>query len=167
MEWLGSASNVLWQPLLLLLVANGAPILAQDLLGGRFSSPLDRGALFFDGRPLFGATKSWRGVVSAIFATTVAASLLGMTWSLGLLFALLSMLGDLLSSFSKRRLAIAPQGRAPGLDQIPEALLPLWLLRDALSLGGWHVVAAVVLFMAVEMIVSPLLYRLNIRLRPY
>ena len=31
------------------------------------------------------------------------------------------MLGDLLSSFIKRRIGIAPQGRAAGLDQLPEA----------------------------------------------
>lgn len=77
------------------------------------------------------------------------------------------MVGDALGSFLKRRLAIAPQGRAVGLDQIPEALLPLWLLHHALGLGLAQILLLVAIFTLLEMALSPLLYRLHIRLRPY
>ena len=39
---------------------------------------------------------------------------------IGLLVAATAMAGDLLSSFLKRRLALAPSSQAIGLDQIPE-----------------------------------------------
>lgn len=154
-------------PLLLLLAANGAPILARQLLGERFAAPLDGGLRFIDGRPLLGASKSWRGVLAAIFVTSPCAVLLGGLWWVGLLFALLSLLGDAMASFVKRRLGIAVHGRAVGLDQIPEALLPVWLLREPLGLNGEQVLLTVVLFMLLEMSLSPLLHRWHIRLRPY
>jgi CDP-2,3-bis-(O-geranylgeranyl)-sn-glycerol synthase len=157
----------LWQPLLLLLVANGAPILAHFILGDRYAAALDGGRRFIDGRPLLGPTKSWRGLVAALVLTTLLALLLGMKWWLGVLFALFSMLGDLLASFIKRRLALAPQGRAPGLDQVPEALLPLWLLHETLGLSGIQVMLTITLFFLLEVVISPLLYRWHIRLRPY
>lgn len=162
-----STISSLWPPLLLLLVANGAPLLARWWLGKRFAWPLDGGHRFFDGRHLLGPTKSWRGVVAAILATALCATLLGFSPGLGVQFALLAMAGDTLGSFLKRRLAIAPQGRAVGLDQIPEALLPLWLLHHALGLGLVQVLLLVAIFMLLEMSLSPLLYRLHIRLRPY
>jgi hypothetical protein len=162
-----STALALWPPLLLLLVANGAPILARQLLGERFASPLDGGLRFIDGRPLLGPSKSWRGVLAAILLTAPCAILLGGAWWMGLLFALLSMLGDAIASFAKRRLAIAVHGRAAGLDQIPEALLPLWLLSEPLGLDGEQVFLTVALFMLLEMSLSPLLHRWHIRLRPY
>jgi CDP-2,3-bis-(O-geranylgeranyl)-sn-glycerol synthase len=167
MESWWSTVSTLWQPLLLLLTANGAPILARQALNGRFELPLDGGRRFFDGRPLLGPTKSWRGLIAAVALCTLLAQLLGMAWWLGALFGLYCMLGDALASFTKRRLAIAPRGRAVGLDQIPEALLPLWLLREALALDGAGVAILVILFMLLEMLISPLLYRWHIRLRPY
>ncbi|MEN8170469.1 MAG: CDP-archaeol synthase [Pseudomonadota bacterium] len=167
MESLWSLFLLLSPPLLLLIVANGSPILARQLLGERFDAPLDGGRQFIDGRPMLGPTKSWRGVGVAIIATISCALLLGLSWWLGALVALLAMLGDAVASFTKRRLAIAPHGRAVGLDQIPEALLPLWLLREGLGLGGGQVLLCVLLFMLLEMILSPLLYRWHIRLRPY
>ena len=157
----------LWPPLLLLLVANGTPLLARWWLASRCSWPLDGGLRFFDGRPLLGPTKSWRGVVAAILATALCTSLLGFSLGLGVQFALLAMAGDALGSFIKRRLSIAPQGRAVGLDQLPEALLPLWLLHHALGLGLTQVLLLVAIFTLLEMTLSPLLYRLHIRLRPY
>lgn len=161
-EWL-----LLFPPLLLLLVANGAPIVVRSLLGARYAWPLDGGLLFFDGRPLLGPAKSWRGVVAALLVTAMVAPLLGMPWQLGAQFALLVMLGDALSSFFKRRLAIAPRGRATGLDQLPEALLPLLALRQTLELVWGDVLLVVALFVILELSISPILYRLHIRLRPY
>jgi CDP-2,3-bis-(O-geranylgeranyl)-sn-glycerol synthase len=167
MEQLWSIVMPLWQPLLLLVVANGAPILARLLLGARLDHPLDGNIRFIDGRPLLGATKSWRGVIAALLATTLCAKFLGMEWWLGGLLGLLAMAGDALASFAKRRLSIAPHGRAIGLDQIPEALLPLGLLHGSLGLDGTQVIGLVLLFMLLELLLSPLLYRWHVRLRPY
>lgn len=167
MESVWSVMTPLWPPLLLLVLANGAPIIVRQWLGARFDTPLDGGHRFIDGRPLLGGSKSWRGVVVALLVTTPFAMLLGESWWLGLLFALLSMLGDALASFVKRRLAVAVHGRVLGLDQVPEALLPVWLLRESFGLDGEQVLYCVVLFMLLEMSLSPLLYRWHVRLRPY
>ena len=49
--------------LLLLGVANSAPIAARRLLGDRWAAPLDFGLNFVDGRPLLGRGKTIRGEV--------------------------------------------------------------------------------------------------------
>ena len=46
----------------MLLVANGAPIIAKNLLKNRFDRPLDMGQSLADDRPLFGYSKTWRCV---------------------------------------------------------------------------------------------------------
>lgn len=167
MESVWSVITLLWPPLLLLLVANGAPILARQWLGERFDRSLDGGLRFIDDRPLLGTAKSWRGVMAAVLATAACAALLGEAWQLGALFGLLSMLGDAMASFVKRRLGVAVHGRVVGLDQIPEALLPVWLLQQSFGLSSEQLLYCVVLFMLLEMGLSPLLYRWQVRLRPY
>ena len=152
---------------LLLLAANGAPILAYDWLRERGAWAVDGGRQFVDGGPLFGPAKTWRGIAAAIAACAILAPLLGWSAALGAQFGLYVMLGDLFSSFIKRRLHIAAMGRATGLDQIPEALLPLWLLREELALGPAEIILLVAVFFFVEMGLSVLLYRLHIRQRPY
>ena len=122
------------QLLVLLVLANGTPIAAKKILGKRFAYPLDGGAEFVDGRPLFGRSKTIRGVVLAVLATTAGATLIGLEWQIGVLVGSLAMAGDLVSSFVKRRMALPPSSRASGLDQLPEALFPLLACRNPLSL---------------------------------
>ncbi|UCE32352.1 MAG: CDP-archaeol synthase, partial [Burkholderiales bacterium] len=153
--------------LLLLGVANGAPIVARRMLGKRFGAPLDAGLVLRDGRPLLGASKTVRGLVAALALTSAVAPLLDLRWSTGLALAAASMAGDLLSSFAKRRIGLRLHAQAFGLDQTPEALLPLWLLREPLGLGWADVAFAVLLFVALEILLSRLLFRLRIREQPY
>ena len=54
--------------LVLLLVANGSPIVAAKLLGRRLSYPLDVNVRLRDGKRLLGASKTVRGVVVAVLA---------------------------------------------------------------------------------------------------
>ncbi|WJW74633.1 CDP-archaeol synthase [Thiohalobacter sp. IOR34] len=152
----------------LLILINGAPILVRQWLGSRLSAPLDAGRKLADGRPLFGASKTWRGLAAALLCGGLAAPLLGLPWSLGLAMAAAAMAGDLLSSFTKRRLGIEPSGQALGLDQIPESLLPLLVARHWLpALGLGEALLLSLLFLVVELGLSRLLYRLRIRKRPY
>lgn len=153
--------------LVLLILANATPVFARRILGGRFGRPLDGGIRFIDGQPLFGASKTVRGLVVAVAATTLAAPLLGLPWYIGTLAGAASMAGDLLSSFTKRRLQMPPSSRAPGLDQVPEALLPLLVCQPLLGLTLFDITAVVVVFLAGGLLVSPLFYRLGIRRRPY
>jgi hypothetical protein len=153
--------------LVLLAVANGAPVLAKRLLGDRLARPLDGGAIFIDGRPLFGPSKTIRGIVVALAATPLAAALMGLSWQLGVVVAGLAVVGDLLSSFVKRRMGLPSGSMALGLDQIPESLLPLlgaWLF---VPLSLLDVLVGVAAFFAGELILSRILFHLNLRERPY
>ncbi|HXK57554.1 MAG TPA: CDP-archaeol synthase, partial [Gammaproteobacteria bacterium] len=78
-----------------------------------------------------------------------------------------AMLGDLLSSFFKRRLGLNPSAMAFGLDQIPESLLPLLVCRPLLDLSWLQVCLLTLGFLILELLLSQLLYRLGIRRHPY
>lgn len=153
--------------LLLLAVANGVPVLAKRLLGQRWAWPVDGGLVLRDGRRLLGKSKTWRGVVLGCAAPALVAPLLGLTWAVGALFGASAMAGDLLSSFIKRRVGVATSGRAPALDQLPEALLPLVVCRNPLGLDAAGVLLGAAIFWAANAGLSPLLYRLGVRDRPY
>ena len=155
------------QVLILLAVANGAPVVARRLLHDRWAWPLDGGLAFIDDRPLLGTSKTVRGIVVAVAITTAVAPFIGIRPVIGLTAAGVAMLGDLLSSFIKRRLGLRPSSRAFGLDQIPESLLPALACRSALMLGAGDIVAATVIFLIGEVALSRLLYRWRIRERPY
>ena len=153
--------------LLLLGIANFAPILATRLLGTRFATPLDGGYVMPDGRPIFGAGKTLRGVLIAILCTTIAAPFLAVDALLGAALAAGAMAGDLLASFCKRRLGLPPHARAFGLDQVPEVLLPVLLLKPWLALAWREVAIVVVVFVLLDILLSRVLYHLSIRERPY
>ncbi len=153
--------------LILLALANGAPVIAKKLLGNRFAWPVDGDLRLFDGRPLFGPSKTIRGLILALSATAIGAALLGLGWRIGVLVAALAMAGDLISSFIKRRLGRAPSSRAIGLDQIPESLLPLLACKTLLLLSWTDMLAGVVLFLIGEPLLSRLLYKAHIRDQPY
>ncbi|WP_022949570.1 CDP-archaeol synthase [Methylohalobius crimeensis] len=153
--------------LILLLVANGAPVVAWDLFKERFAWPVDCGAVMPDGRFLLGPAKTWRGLLASLFTTGITAPLIGFPWTLGAWVAAAAMAGDLLSSFVKRRLGVQASDTAPGLDQIPESLLPLWAVNAHFALGWDRIGLLVAVFYIAEVSLSPLLYRLGIRKRPY
>jgi hypothetical protein len=153
--------------LLLLGTANGTPVFATKVLRDRFDAPIDAGLTLPDRRRLFGASKTARGLVVSIASTTLAAIMLGFDWSTGVRFATASMAGDLMSSFTKRRLGLALHAQAFGLDQIPEALLPLLLLRTRLNLSAADIALTVAAFVILELALSRLLFTLHIRDRPY
>jgi CDP-2,3-bis-(O-geranylgeranyl)-sn-glycerol synthase len=155
------------QLLLLLAVANTAPIAAKRWLGARWSRPLDGGLRFVDGRPLLGPSKTVRGVLASVVATTLAAALLGLPAQAGATIGAVAMAGDALSSFVKRRLGIASSGKATGLDQIPEALLPLLAVQGMLSLSAGLVAAVTLLFFAIERPAARIGFRFGLRDRPY
>ena len=114
---------LLLQLLVLIGMVNGAPILLRRALGEHLSHRVDGGCLWPDGRPLFGPRKTLVGLAGAIITGTLLGWAFGLGWQVGLLMGGFAMLGDLGSSFVKRRLKVPPSGQAPGLDQIPESSL--------------------------------------------
>jgi hypothetical protein len=155
------------QLLLLVLIANGAPVIARHLFGRRWGRAVDGGRLFVDGRPWLGPSKTIRGIVAALLCTSVAAVLVGLSAFIGLQVAAGAMLGDLLSSFTKRRLGIASSDMALGLDQIPEVLVPALLVGAQLGVTPAGMAGVVAAFVVLELVLSRILFALNIRRRPF
>ena len=154
------------QFLFLLMVANGAPIIARDILQERWSYPIDGGKTWYDGRPLFGPAKTVRGLLAASVATGCAAPLVGCSILLGVLIGLCAMCGDLLSSFVKRRLGMQSSASALGLDQGLEALGPALVFRTPFAFQAVEIVTIVLVFFVVEIGLSRVLYHLHLRNRP-
>ena len=155
------------QILVLLTFANGTPIVAKKIFGSRFALPLDAGIIFFDGRPVFGASKTMRGIVVSILITSAIAPFIGLDQTIGAIVASSAMAGDLFSSFVKRRLNFPPSSQALGLDQVPESLFPMLACRDALSLTIADIALGVGIFFIGELILSRLLFRAHLRDEPY
>ncbi|MCI0666566.1 MAG: CDP-archaeol synthase [Methylococcaceae bacterium] len=159
--------NCIGQAVILVITANGAPVIAGDLLKNRFDRPVDMGRTWKDGRALFGKSKTWRGLVAAVTATMLAAPFLGLSFCTGGLFGWWVMAGDLSGSFMKRRRGLVESSRARLLDIIPESLLPGLVMHRQLGLGPIELACVVGLFFLLEVFLSPILYRWGIRKRPY
>lgn len=153
--------------LFLLAVANGTPILATVVFRHRYSYPVDCRVKLADGNPLFGAAKSFRGIVLAIAVTALAALLVGIDWRIGMIIAALAMAGDLCSSFLKRRMGLAASSMALGLDQLPESVFPLIGCAFLFPLKAIDIGVLVACFFLGELAFSRVLFKLHLRDRPY
>ncbi len=142
-------------------------MVAKRACGERFSFPIDGGVRFVDGQRLLGASKTVRGVLSSILATSAGAPIVGLDWKVGAVVGITAMAGDLFSSFLKRRLRLAPSSRATVIDQVPESLFPLLVCQSMLSLTFTDIAAGVVVFFIGEIILSRMLFKLGIRGHPY
>ncbi|MEX2476410.1 CDP-archaeol synthase [Marinobacter sp.] len=151
----------------MLVLANGAPVVARKVFGPVWSAPVDGGRLWRDGQPMLGKSKTWRGVVFGTLSCGLFAMAVGLGLVFGCLFGALGLTGDMISSFIKRRKGMPSSARALGLDQIPEAALPIILALFCLPLGWLLALAVVVLFTLSNILLSPLLFRLGIRRHPH
>jgi CDP-2,3-bis-(O-geranylgeranyl)-sn-glycerol synthase len=146
--------------LLLLMIANGTPVASALLFKSRFSRPLDGNLRLPDGQPLFGPSKTIRGIALAIAVTVLIAPLFKLSLTTGALIGFWAMIGDLLSSFIKRRLGLASSSNVPGLDHIPETLFPLWFLRSRMDIQWLDMAVIILAFALLDLLLSHLLYRL-------
>ncbi|MBY0508601.1 MAG: CDP-archaeol synthase [Rhodospirillaceae bacterium] len=155
------------QLLALLTVANTAPLIVKKILGDRLAHPLDGGIVLSDGQPLFGRSKTIRGVIAAITASGAASPLVGLGVGIGVLMGSAAMAGDLISSFLKRRLRRQPSSKVTGLDQVPESLLPLVISRLVLPVSLMDILATAAIFFLGEIILAKVFFRLRLRDTPY
>jgi CDP-2,3-bis-(O-geranylgeranyl)-sn-glycerol synthase len=149
-------------------VANAAPV----VLGG--GPPLDLGKKFLDGRRIFGDGKTTRGFVGGIIAGTVIGLFqgifrapLGEHTLLGFMLALGALLGDLVSSFIKRRIDIERGGAAPGLDQLSFVVVAL-LLASPVKVPSWQVIVTLLIITPpIHLATNFIGYKLGLKSRPY
>jgi CDP-2,3-bis-(O-geranylgeranyl)-sn-glycerol synthase len=137
--------------LLLVIVANVAPWATARILSGYWRAPLDSGATFTDGTRILGDHKTWRGLIVGTFTCGVVARLLQLPLLLGIAFGLLSLAADTASSFVKRRLRLLPGTEIPGLDQLPEALVPLVVLSHPLGLHLTDSIVIALVFLLLDL----------------
>ena len=140
--------------LLLTIVANTLPWAASRALPHRWTASLDCGLRLRDGRRLLGDHKTWKGLAAGVLGCGLTAWLVGPGLAVGAGFGALSLTGDALSSAVKRRLALRPGTEIPGLDQLPEALLPSIVLAEALGLGAADILASALAFLALDILVT-------------
>jgi len=163
-------ADAFWLGLQLLLLtgaANVAPILAKRLLGAWGNVPIDGGVRFFDCRPLLGPAKTWRGLIAAVLLSTLVAAALGWPAGLGATIGAAAMAGDALSSFVKRRLGITSSGKATGLDQVPEVLLPLLAVMGTLQLSVAMVAGVTLVFCLLALPLARWSHRIGLRDEPH
>lgn len=129
------------------------------MFGDRWAAPLDFGIVLKDGQRLFGSHKTWRGLLAGTAASAILAAALGPGFLLGAGFGATSLVGDALSSTIKRRLHREPGAEVPGLDQLPEALLPLAVFGPALGLGFLAMAAVTIGFTLLDFAATGLRHR--------
>ena len=158
---------IVLKALALIGTANTSPLLLKWFASGCRFQALDNDIIFLDGRPLLGHSKTWAGIACAFTAGSVAAPLLGLSIEAGLCTAAAAMAGDLCSSFIKRRLGLSSSAPAPGLDQVPEAVFPLFTLRAFLPLTWSDMAIAPLLFVLGEITIAWLLEHSGLREPPF
>lgn len=154
------------QVLLLVIVANGAPLVAKAMLGEKLAIPLDAGHIFSDGRRLFGSSKTVRGLIAGVGGAALCAPLLGFDWTIGLLIGAAALAGDLVSSFIKRRMDLPPGSQILGLDHIPESLVPALIAMPLVGLTLFDVAVVTALFAAGGLVSSLVLAKLRAHKQP-
>jgi CDP-2,3-bis-(O-geranylgeranyl)-sn-glycerol synthase len=153
--------------LILISAANIAPAALKLVLNNHYSSPIDGGAAWRDGRRFLGPSKTWRGLIIGVLFPACLSPLVGVSWPTGISVGAAAMAGGCLSSFVKRRLGLKSSDLALGLDQIPEALLPAISMRAYVQLSIVDIGLIVLIFCIATLALSPLLFRLGLRDRPY
>lgn len=148
--------------LFLIIIANGAPVLIRLLLQNNLDCAVDFGVNFLDKNRIFGSSKTWRGIAAALLMTAFAASLIGYPPQTGLQVAVCAILGDLLSSFIKRRLELPPSSNVLLLDQIPESLLPALLMQQHFNLELLDIFLVIIIFTIIDFSVTYMLYHWKI-----
>lgn len=129
------------------------------VLVGRWPAPVDGGATLWDGRRVFGEHKTWRGLLLAGLLCAAVAPLVGYGARLGVQLAALAMGADLATSLLKRRLNLSPGREVPGLDQIPEALVPLLVLARPLGIDAPTAWLLTGIFVVLDLAALPLRHR--------
>lgn len=137
-----------------LLLVNGLPPLIALPAKGLFAQPVDCGMNWLDGKRIFGSNKTIRGVLIGIIGGTMLFPLLGQPVQTACTAAMLAMLGDLSSSFIKRRMALPSGSEVAFLDQLFEALFPILYLASAVPFGFLKAAIILVLFITVAYVSS-------------
>lgn len=133
----------------------------MPLLLGRFfpkiaGGPLDNSHKLFDGYPVLGRHKTIGGFLCGVLTGGILGHLIGFSLILAMAVGFLSMLGDIFTSFIKRRLHLAEGTEVPVLDQVFESGAPLLLFHRVYSFSWQTSMAVFVMFLVISWVGSKL-----------
>jgi CDP-2,3-bis-(O-geranylgeranyl)-sn-glycerol synthase len=149
--------------------ANAVPVIAG---GGK---PMDFGKNFFDGKPILGKNKTFRGfffgLAIGIFVGVVESLVFSYPFPFSVLFSVLTPLGalcgDLAGAFLKRRLGIAPGDLLPIIDQI-DFVVGALLFSLPLAIMSWELAVAVIIITPpIHLLTNFLAYKLKLKENPW
>ncbi|MEM2108685.1 MAG: CDP-2,3-bis-(O-geranylgeranyl)-sn-glycerol synthase [Candidatus Bathyarchaeia archaeon] len=145
--------------------ANAAPVIAG---GGQ---QIDFGRNFFDGKPIFGKNKTYRGFFLGLAVGVMVGIAEWKVFNYPLLFSIFSPLGalcgDLAGAFLKRRLGIAPGGLLPIVDQIDFVVGALLFSLPFTSIS-WELAAAILIITPpIHLLTNFAAYKLKMKKNPW
>ncbi|MCW4008380.1 MAG: CDP-2,3-bis-(O-geranylgeranyl)-sn-glycerol synthase [Candidatus Bathyarchaeota archaeon] len=145
--------------------ANAAPVIAG---GGQ---PIDFGKNFFDGKPIFGKNKTYRGFFFGLAIGILVGMAEWKVFNYPLLFGIFSPLGalcgDLAGAFLKRRLGIAPGGLLPIVDQV-DFVVGALLFSFPFTSISWELAAAILIITPpIHLLTNLAAYKLKMKKNPW
>ena len=157
-------------------LSNMTPVAASMLpVLKRWNTPLDFGKTW-RGERIFGANKTWRGLVAGTLVGGVSAIIIGWLnpnvlgpynqFLAGLLLGFGALAGDAIESFFKRQLKIAPGKTWFPFDQIDYIIGGLLAVRLVAPIPLWVVGTAFFVYFVLHLIVVYVFYKLGVRDQP-
>jgi len=145
--------------------ANAVPV----IVGG--GPPLDFGKKFFDGKPIFGKNKTFRGFFFGMAIGVTVGLVESILFGYPLLFSVFSplgaLMGDLAGAFLKRRLGIAPGDLLPIIDQV-DFVVGAILFSLPLTIIYWELAIAVIIITPpIHLFTNFLAYKLKLKNNPW
>ncbi|MBE0519498.1 CDP-2,3-bis-(O-geranylgeranyl)-sn-glycerol synthase [Candidatus Bathyarchaeota archaeon] len=147
--------------------ANAVPVIT----GGGLA--LDFGKKFFDGKPIFGKNKTFRGFFSGLAVGTAVGFVESVFFNyhitFGLLLSLGALFGDLTGAFTKRRLGLSPGDLLPVVDQVNFVIgAILFSLPICLHTLSWELLAAVLIVTPpIHLLTNFVAYKLGLKSNPW
>jgi CDP-2,3-bis-(O-geranylgeranyl)-sn-glycerol synthase len=145
--------------------ANAIPVIAG---GGH---PMDFGKNFFDGKPIFGKNKTFRGFFCGLAIGTVVGLAESMIFGYPILFGLTlslgALLGDLAGAFLKRRLGLVPGDMLPIVDQV-DFIVGAVLFSFFIMILSWELVVVVLIVTPpIHLLTNFVAYKLGLKSNPW
>ena len=165
--------------------ANMSPVFASRLLGNRFLAPIDFN-ITFRGKRIFGAHKTWRGLIFGIIGAIVIIYLQKYLYNvdflksislfnysqqnlvaLGFLLGFGALFGDAVKSFFKRQIGIKPGGRWPIFDQLDFVIGGL-LFSALIYIPSWQQILIIIIFTpALHLLSNYIAFKLKWKKHPW
>lgn len=157
-------------------LANMAPVLACRVpLLRSWNTPIDFGTTL-RGKRLFGANKTWRGLIMGTFVGALSAVIIGSLYPnsvgqaplyiIGGLLGFGALAGDALESMVKRQLNIDPGSSWFPFDQLDYIIGGLLAVSLVISVPTWVVITIFAVYFVMHIVVSYLAFKLGYKDKP-